>query len=120
MTVRNLNSTGGFLPPGVIRCNETNPCENINFDKVNISGWWADLGLGFITEYAHGTVLDSTPAPALNEESHRVFNLFSLSSLLGLLEDFEHLYEIKTDDFTAWEVLLGIVVWALNEAVHLL
>ena len=40
ITIRDLNSTGGFLPPGVVRCNESNPCTDINFEDVNIDGWW--------------------------------------------------------------------------------
>jgi hypothetical protein len=40
ITIRNLTSKSGFLPPGVIRCNETNTCQGINFENVEIKGWW--------------------------------------------------------------------------------
>jgi hypothetical protein len=34
ITLRNIKSTGGLLPPGIIRCNETNPCTGFVFDNV--------------------------------------------------------------------------------------
>ena len=43
ITIRRMNSTGGILPPGIVRCNETNPCTDINFEDVNISGWWESM-----------------------------------------------------------------------------
>ena len=64
ITLRNIVSHGGLLPPGVIRCNETNPCEGFVWDNVKIYGWWRLLGLGFITEYVEGTVTKSHPIPA--------------------------------------------------------
>ena len=32
--LKNIVSKGGFLPPGIIRCNESNPCYGINFEAV--------------------------------------------------------------------------------------
>lgn len=40
ITIRRLNSYGGFLPPGIIRCNETNPCTGINLEDIKVEGWW--------------------------------------------------------------------------------
>jgi polygalacturonase len=56
ITLRNITSRGGFLPPGIIRCNKTNPCTGINFENVDIRGWWDSLNLSFISEYAYGSV----------------------------------------------------------------
>jgi len=69
ITLRNIESHSGFLPPGIIRCNETNPCTGINFENVQVHGWWSMFRLNFITEYAHGTVTNSKPHPALDGQS---------------------------------------------------
>jgi len=52
-----------ILPPGVIRCNETNKCHGFEFNNVDATGWWRKLGLGYITENIYGTVSHSRPAP---------------------------------------------------------
>jgi len=70
ITIRNLESHGGFLPPGVIRCNETNKCSGINFENVEIRGWWEDMNLGFITEFAEGTAVNVYPDPGFGKSSH--------------------------------------------------
>ena len=36
ITLRNINIYGGILSPGIIICNETNPCTNFIFDNVNV------------------------------------------------------------------------------------
>lgn len=55
ITLRNITSHGSLLPPGVIRCNETNPCTGFVFEDVNMrSILWDTLGYGFITEYTYG------------------------------------------------------------------
>ena len=120
ITIRNLNSTGGFLPPGVIRCNESNPCTGINFENVNIEGWWSELGLGFVTEYAYGNSTSAVPDPGFGKASEHVFEFFSLDSALALVQDLARLKQKESEDFHDWEVLLGIVVWALSEAIHLI
>lgn len=56
ITLKNVSSTGGFFPPGVIRCNQTNTCKDINFYDVNITGWWEGMNWGYISEYAYGDV----------------------------------------------------------------
>ena len=45
--IRNLTSHGGFLPPGVMRCNVTNPCRGFVFENVHIHGWWRYFKLIF-------------------------------------------------------------------------
>ena len=86
ITLRDINSTGGFLPPGVVRCNESNPCTDMNFENVNIDGWWKEMGWGFITEYAHGTVENVTPAPVMDEFNDRVFQLWTIEHAFEFLD----------------------------------
>ena len=69
ITLRDLKSTGGILPAGIIRCNETNPCTNINLESVNLTAWWDDMGWSFITEYAEGSVNDAFPQPVLDKRN---------------------------------------------------
>jgi len=64
ITLRNITSHGGLLPPGIIRANETHPSTGFVWENVNIHGWWRIFGLGFITENVSGTVTDSHPVPA--------------------------------------------------------
>lgn len=66
ITLRNVTSTGSLLPPGIIRCNETNPCTGFVFEDVNMrTPLWDMLGYGFITEFAYGESRGSThPVPA--------------------------------------------------------
>jgi hypothetical protein len=82
ITIRNLESHGGFLPPGVIRCNQTNACYDINFENVNITGWWEAMNWGFITEFAHGTAVNTYPDPQLGAPSERVFELFTVKHMI--------------------------------------
>jgi hypothetical protein len=63
ITLRNITSKNGWLTPGIIRCNETNPCTGFVFENVQMDGWTNNLGLGFITENVYGTVVNSYPAP---------------------------------------------------------
>lgn len=66
---------GSILTPGIIRCNETNPCEDFTFDNVHMDGWYNKYGLGFITENVYGTVINSFPDPGFlpqTEESYLI------------------------------------------------
>jgi hypothetical protein len=63
LTLRNISSTDGWLPPGIIRCNETNPCTGFVFDNVNVTGWFNDYNLGYVTENVYGTSINSYPDP---------------------------------------------------------
>ena len=64
ITLRNISSTGGLLPAGIIRCNATNPCTNFTFDNVDVrSEFWDSLGYGYITEYTEGVSTNSFPDP---------------------------------------------------------
>lgn len=85
ITLRNITSTGGPLTPGVVRCHETNPCKNINFENVNLKSWWSNWGGNFITENVYGNVTDCLPAPTFNStHSESIFSdSGDLSQLFG-------------------------------------
>lgn len=85
ITLRNVSSQGGFLPPGIIRCNQTNPCRDMNFENVHIDGWWRDMNWTFISEYAYGNVINSNLDIGLNEKSEQVFDMFSLMNILTFI-----------------------------------
>jgi hypothetical protein len=85
--LRNIESHGGILPPGVIRCNVTNTCKDINFDNVKIDGWWTDMKWSFISEYANGSVVNSYPDPMLGVQSERVFQLETIPHFFDLTNE---------------------------------
>ena len=114
ITLRNIESHGGFLPPGVIRCNSTNPCHEINLDNVQIHGWWEQMGWGWISEYSYGSVTNTYPDPKLGKHSERVFNPMTLTGLMEFLEEFGQMYKEDETDITAWEVLIGFVIWGIQ------
>lgn len=63
ITLRNIQSYGSLLPPGIIRCNSTNPCTGFVFENVKAHGWWRIFGLNYIVENVEGTVIHSKPDP---------------------------------------------------------
>ena len=72
--LENIYQYGTILTPGVIRCNETNPCHGFEFNNVQADGWWKSLGLGYITDNIYGTVAMSDPEPAFLEEGAELTN----------------------------------------------
>ena len=66
ITLSNVKQVDGLLPPGIIRCNETNPCTGFVWNNVQASGWWDFLDINFISEQVHGVVTNSKPAPFLD------------------------------------------------------
>lgn len=48
LTIKNFTANGALLSPGVIRCNETNPCRDFYFEDVNIQ---TDTGYPFGVNY---------------------------------------------------------------------
>ena len=66
ITLRNIVSKGGLLPPGIIRCNETNVCTGFVFENVHLSGWLIHKDHGYITENVEGIVINSFPDPHFN------------------------------------------------------
>ena len=63
MTLKNVYSHGGILPPGIIRCNETAPCHGFEFENVNFDGWFNYVFMGYITENVYGVTTNSYPDP---------------------------------------------------------
>ena len=63
ITLKNVHQYGTLLPPGIIRCNSTNPCTGFVFDNVKAHGWWRIFGLNYIVENVEGVVTDSKPDP---------------------------------------------------------
>lgn len=92
ITLKNVTSVGGLLSPGILRCNSTNPCTDINFIDVNLTGWWKEMEWTLITEYAYGVASNTTPDPSLNKPSERIFDLFSLESVLEFLDELRDYY----------------------------
>jgi len=117
ITLKNVESTGGLLPPGIIRCNATNPCKDINLINVKMNGWWKDLNWTFISEYADGQVQNVFPDPGFGKQDERVFQLITVDNALELLNEMLQFYNFNETDILAWTTLSGIVLWALSLAV---
>jgi len=88
IVLRNITSVGGLLPPGIIRCNETNPCTGFEFTDVQIDGWWNSgifrfFRIGYISQFAHGNQTHSHPSP------HLLADDGSVSPMQGEVDDFE-------------------------------
>jgi hypothetical protein len=64
--VRNVHIQGGIFPPGVIRCNATNPCTGFEFTNVNVTGWFTQQNIGYITENVIGSSINALPDPGFN------------------------------------------------------
>lgn len=84
--LRNITSTSGFLPPGVIRCNETNPCTGFEFTDVHVDGWWNQgifkfIQIGYISQFAYGVQTRSRPSPKLLAEDG------SVAPMMGEVDD---------------------------------
>lgn len=116
ITLRRLNSTGGFLPAGIIRCNETNPCTGINLEDVKVEGWWQSMNWQFISEYAYGNTKNVSPVAALGHDSERVFQLFSIDHMFDFGSQLLNAYEQNEADIGGWEVLIGFIIWAAQMA----
>lgn len=78
ITLQNVETHGGILWPGVIRCNETNPCNGFVFDNVKHHAWWSILGWNYFTDNVNGVVIDSKPVPAFNNQKEISNDLFDL------------------------------------------
>lgn len=61
----NVNVYNSVLPPGIMRCNETNPCTGFVWENVQAHGWWHKLGIGYMTENVYGEVRNSKPVPQI-------------------------------------------------------
>lgn len=73
ITLKDINVHGSVLTPGIMRCNETNPCHGFVFENVHMDAWYTDKGdkFGWITENVYGKSINSYPNPHfLNEEDY--------------------------------------------------
>ena len=65
VTLRNVTIHGGLLSPGILICNETNPCTNMIFDNVNVynmSHW--PIKDGYLCESFNGYAINSNLVPS--------------------------------------------------------
>ena len=69
IAIRNVHIHGGIFPPGVIRCNATNPCTGFEFTNVNVTGWFTPKNIGYITENVIGTTFNAFPDPGFNHST---------------------------------------------------
>ena len=63
ITLQNIQVYGNLLPPGIIRCNETNPCTGFVMENVNDNSFWTLFGFNYIVENVQGVVTSSKPIP---------------------------------------------------------
>jgi len=75
ITLRNVNIHGGVFPPGIIRCNSTNPCTDFTFENVRVSNWYLHPEINFITENVQGVAINSLPDPGFNGSPVDLSNL---------------------------------------------
>ena len=81
ITLRNIESHGNLLTPGVIRANETNPGTGFVFENVRQTSWWTSIRANYITENIYGETSGSYPIPFfLNDGDSETHD----SSLFGL------------------------------------
>jgi hypothetical protein len=85
ITLRNIKSTEGILPPGIIRCNATNPCRDFTFENVWVTGWFTYLDYGYITENVIGVQINSFPSPGFQSEADVLANGFTPAKDWGRL-----------------------------------
>jgi hypothetical protein len=65
----NVTARGGITLPGVVLCDPKNPCENIQFEEVDVQGTWL-VQKEYVCINAHGTQRDANPALACLKDLH--------------------------------------------------
>lgn len=64
ITLRNVNIYNGLLSPGILQCNETNPCRNFLFDNVNVYNWSEfPIQQGYLCKNVIGQAVNSNLVP---------------------------------------------------------
>jgi len=63
IVLQNITLLGGLTLPGVILCNETNPCRDFVWEDVYNEGPFF-VGEDYVCQYASGIVSNSKPAPS--------------------------------------------------------
>jgi len=126
ITLRNVETHGGILWPGVIRCNETMPCTGFVFDNVKHHSWWSMIGWNYFTENVYGTVTDSKPVPDFGQASNEfsVFPTNWMEDFIGAWTEFIGYYSDScvtvgdsTKCHTEWRILLAKKISKLNKAI---
>eukprot|EP01116_Phalansterium_solitarium_P003427 TRINITY_DN14251_c0_g1_i1.p1 TRINITY_DN14251_c0_g1~~TRINITY_DN14251_c0_g1_i1.p1 ORF type:complete len:447 (+),score=149.96 TRINITY_DN14251_c0_g1_i1:347-1687(+) len=64
ITLRNVTVHNSLLFPGILRCNETNPCTGIDFDGVTFADWVVEPSQDYICENVQGQATASNPVPS--------------------------------------------------------
>jgi len=64
ITLKNISIDGG-VTPGIIRCNETNPCEGFLMDNVQYTSWSSKIE-GWTCENIVGEEKDVKPKGCIN------------------------------------------------------
>jgi hypothetical protein len=60
--LKNIQIRNSLLFPIVLRCNETNPCKNIQFENVEARGWLiGKKNKGYVCENVLGSQINSYP-----------------------------------------------------------
>lgn len=94
ITLRNVETHGGFLWPGVIRCSKWMPCSGFVFDNVKQNAWWSLLGWNYFTENVYGTVIDSKPEPNLGQLTKEIsvypYNSWYVDVMITLSDFFKY------------------------------
>lgn len=114
ITLKNIESQGGLLSPGIIRCNASNPCNDINLHNIKMDGWWRDMNWTFITEYVDGDVTNVNIDPQYGKKDQRKFELLSVDHAFDLVAETLQYYQINQTDILGTTTLFGIVIWALG------
>lgn len=63
ITLRNVNIYGGVLAPGIMICNQTNPCHNFVFDNVNVYNPASFPFSGYLCNFVSGYAKNSNLVP---------------------------------------------------------
>ena len=116
VTLRNVETNGGLLWPGVIRCNETIPCTGFVFDNVKHHTWWSLIGWNYFTENVYGTVIDSKPEPDFGQASNE-FSLVSTDWIRNSIKAWSEFIKYYSDScvtvgqrttcHSEWKILLA-------------
>lgn len=115
ITLHNLKSQGGYSSPGVIRCNASSPCTDINLNNVDMQGLWKQFNMTFITEYVDGNVESVTFDPNFGSQNERVFELITVDHVITFLASFLGFYKADRTQIVAWETTAGLALWAVTQ-----
>ena len=69
ISLSNVQQHNTILPPGIVRCDETNPCSGFDWTNVTSDGWWnfPFSPLGFISDNIEGKLVNVAPRPGFKD-----------------------------------------------------